>query len=133
VLQAAAGLSSHVRIFGDDYPTADGTAVRDYVHVTDLADAHLRALGKLSPGQLDVFNLGNGTGTSVQRIVDRARDVTGRDIPVERAPRRAGDPPVLMADPAKARRALGWQARHSDLDTILQTAWNWLQIMSRRA
>ncbi len=133
VLQAAAGLSGSVRVFGQDYPTPDGTAIRDYVHVSDLADAHLRALDHLTPGRLNVFNLGNGMGTSVQQIIDRARNVTGRDIPAERAPRRPGDPPVLMADPSKARQELGWQTRHSDLDTILRTAWNWLQIQSRQA
>lgn len=132
VLQTALGLRESVQVFGTDYPTPDGTAIRDYVHVSDLADAHVKALDGIKAGKLDVFNLGKGTGTSVQQIIETARSITGRDIQADFAPRRPGDPPVLLADPSRAGTELGWSPQISDLDTILQTAWKWLQIQTER-
>jgi UDP-glucose 4-epimerase len=125
VLQAAAGRREKVAVFGDDYPTPDGTAVRDYVHVEDLADAHVRALEVLEPGVARAFNLGNGQGYSVRQVIDVAREVTGADIAVEASPRRAGDPPVLVADASAAHRDLGWTPRYPDLRDIVATAWAW--------
>ncbi|MEZ5947473.1 MAG: UDP-glucose 4-epimerase GalE [Hyphomonas sp.] len=125
VLQAAAGMKESIRIFGSDYPTPDGSAIRDYVHVTDLAAAHVAAVGACVAGDLDVFNLGAEAGTSVLNIIERARRVTGRDIRAETAPRRPGDPPVLLADASKARTVLSWAPQYSGLDTILETAWAW--------
>ena len=126
VLQAANGKRTHVSIFGNDYPTRDGTCVRDYIHVLDLADAHLLALEYLDKGNdSDVFNLGVGSGYSVREIIDVARKVTGKDIEAVDAPRRAGDPSTLVACNDKARAVLGWNPTHSDLETIISTAWNW--------
>ena len=126
VLQAALGKRDHVGIFGDDYPTRDGTCVRDYIHVCDLADAHLRALGYLDRGNgSDVFNLGVGSGYSVKEIIDTARSITGIDIKATVEPRRAGDPSTLVACNEKARRVLGWEPAHSDLETIIGSAWEW--------
>jgi UDP-arabinose 4-epimerase len=127
VLEAAAN-GAVLTINGDDYPTPDGTCVRDYVHVADLADAHVRALQSLdrSPG-LDAFNLGTGHGLSNLQIVEAARAETGRPIETRFGPRRAGDPPVLTADPAKARRELGWSPRLSSAGDIMRTAWRWRQ------
>lgn len=126
VLQAASGKRSHIGIFGDDYPTADGTCVRDYIHVLDLADAHLRALRYLDSGNdSDVFNLGVGDGYSVREIIEAARKVTGKEIPVKVEPRRAGDPSTLVACNKKAREVLGWNPSHSDLETIIASAWKW--------
>ncbi|MBY0497973.1 MAG: UDP-glucose 4-epimerase GalE [Cyanobacteria bacterium] len=131
VLQAAAGTLERVTIFGDDYPTRDGTCVRDYIHVEDLADAHVRALGALSePGICRAYNLGcGGEGYTVKEIIAAARDVTGRDIPTAVVPRRAGDPAVLIAGSSRISRDLGWQSRKS-LDDIVTSAW---QFMSVRA
>ena len=126
VLQAANGKRTHVSIFGNDYPTRDGTCVRDYIHVLDLADAHLLALEYLDKGNdSDVFNLGVGSGYSVREIIDVARKVTGKNIEAVDAPRRAGDPSTLVACNDKARAVLGWNPTHSDLETIISTAWNW--------
>ncbi|MGI6112934.1 MAG: UDP-glucose 4-epimerase GalE [Mahellales bacterium] len=126
VLEAALGKRDKVYIFGDDYDTDDGTCVRDYIHVTDLADAHIKALDYLTKGgPSDVFNLGNGKGFSVKEIINIARKVTGVDIQWETAPRRAGDPAVLVASSEKARQCLGWQPRYGDISTIIETAWNW--------
>jgi UDP-glucose 4-epimerase len=111
-----------VKIFGDDYPTPDGTCVRDYIHVTDLADAHILALGGCEPGQHRVYNLGHGTGFSVRQVVDVCREVTGVDIPAEVAPRRSGDPAVLVASSARIRADLGWHASR-DLRTMVADAW----------
>jgi UDP-glucose 4-epimerase len=123
VLQVAAGQRDHIAIFGTDYPTPDGTAVRDYVHVSDLADAHVRALEALGDhGQL-TCNLGNGTGFSVREVIEAARRVTGHPIPTEEAPRRAGDPATLVASSDRARRLLGWTPQHRDLDGIVAAAW----------
>jgi UDP-glucose 4-epimerase len=125
VLQAAAGKRPHIAIFGDDYPTPDGTAVRDYIHVHDLADAHLRALEAIEPGRARAFNLGNGQGYSVQDVIAVAREVTGVDIPTVKAPRRAGDPPTLVADASAAKRGLGWEPRTPTLREIVASAWKW--------
>lgn len=126
VLQAALGKRSHIGIFGDDYPTPDGTCVRDYIHVLDLCDAHLLALEYLDKGNAsDVFNLGVGNGYSVREIIETARRVTGCEIPEKVEPRRAGDPSTLIASNEKARRVLGWNPANSDLENIIASAWNW--------
>ncbi|MBL8191897.1 MAG: UDP-glucose 4-epimerase GalE [Acidobacteria bacterium] len=124
VLRVAAGKAEHVNVFGEDYPTPDGTCVRDYIHVIDLADAHILALNVLER-RSEVYNLGYGSGYSVAEVVEMARQVTGRRIPTEAAPRRAGDPPVLIASPDKIMRDLGWNPRHSELDRIIESAWRW--------
>ncbi len=125
VLQVAQGKRAYVPITGDDYPTRDGTGVRDYIHVVDLADAHIRALLALNPGDRHIYNLGTGTGISVRELIEAAREVTGHPIPAQSAPRRPGDPPELVAAAGKANRELGWQPDHSDVHTILHTAWEW--------
>jgi UDP-glucose 4-epimerase len=126
ILQAALGLRDTITIFGTDYPTPDGTCLRDYIHVTDLADAHVRALDYLeSGGESRAFNLGNGNGFSVREIIDVAREVSGRDIPVTEAGRRAGDSPALVASSAAARDVLQWTPRFDDVRDIVRTAWNW--------
>jgi UDP-glucose 4-epimerase len=124
VLQAAAGRRRGVSVYGTDYPTRDGTCVRDYIHVSDLCVAHLRALEWLAGGRYDCFNLGNGDGASVLEVIDAARRVTGRKIEVLHAARRAGDPPALIADATKARRALGWQPIRTDIESIVRDDWN---------
>ncbi len=124
-LHVALGRRDRFRILGDDYPTADGTCIRDYVHVEDLADAHVRALALLEPGRGAWFNLGTGRGFSVREVVEACRRASGRAIPVEVAPRRDGDPAELVADPSRAKAALGWEARYTDLDAIAETAWRW--------
>lgn len=125
-LKAAAGAGAGLKVFGNDYPTRDGTCVRDYVHVLDLADAHLRALDWMDrePGA-HRFNLGNGNGFSVLEVIEAARRVTGHDIPYEIAPRRAGDPPVLVASSALAREKLGWTPKYDRIEPIIETAWAW--------
>ena len=134
VLDAAAGTRPGVTIFGDDYPTRDGTCVRDYIHVLDLADAHLLALDYVvaRPGsepaeaRMGVFNLGcGGEGHTIREVIDCARRVTGREIPVTVGPRRHGDPPVLVASSSKAARELGWRATRQELETMIESAWNW--------
>jgi UDP-glucose 4-epimerase len=120
---AAAGVG-HVDIFGEDYGTPDGTCVRDYIHVIDLADAHALALKALEKGS-EIYNLGYGSGYSVAEVVEMARQVTKRWISTEAAPRRPGDPPVLIASPDKIMRDLGWAPRHSELDIIIESAWRW--------
>jgi len=128
LLDAAAGESKGFTILGDDYSTADGTCVRDYIHVTDLADAHVRAVRALLVGaESTALNLGTGRGWSVRQLVDSARKITGRDIPVYVGPRRPGDPPVLVADPTRVRERLGWRPLHSDLATQVAHAWAWRQ------
>ena len=127
-IRDSTGRIPRLQIFGDDYPTPDGTCIRDYIHVSDLADAHLLGLKKLlSDGGQHVYNLGNGTGYSVQQVIDAARQVSGRGLLAHVAPRRPGDPPVLVASAEKARSELGWQPRHPELATILQHAWAWHQ------
>lgn len=127
-LKAAVAGGGGLKVFGDDYPTRDGTCVRDYVHVLDLADAHLRALDWMDrePGA-HRFNLGNGNGFSVLEVIEAARRVTGRAIPYEVGPRRAGDPPVLVASSAQAREKLGWTPRYDRIEPIIETAWAWHQ------
>ncbi|SMF59135.1 UDP-arabinose 4-epimerase [Tistlia consotensis] len=133
VLEAAAGLRPEIAIFGEDYPTADGTCIRDYIHVADLAQAHLLALDRLSGAEgTDAFNLGNGAGFSVRQVVEAARRVTGRPIAVRVRAARPGDPPVLVADAGRARSDLGWRPRHSALDEQLAHAWQWLTAPGRR-
>src|SRR5215211_6032068 len=126
VLQAAAGAREHVSVYGTDYPTSDGTAVRDYIHVEDLGEAHLLALERLEPGTHRIFNLGSGDGYSVRDVIEAARRVTGRAIPVRDEGRRAGDPPALVAANARARDELGWTPRRG-LDEMIADAWAWLQ------
>ena len=126
VLRAALGTGDPVEVYGTDYPTADGTAIRDYIHVADLADAHVRALGYLDTGgESGAMNLGTGQGCSVRQVIAAVERVAGRPVPFRETARRAGDPPELVADPALARSRLGWQPRHSDLDTIIRTALAW--------
>ena len=123
VLQVATGHREQVQIFGDDWPTEDGTCVRDYIHVDDLADAHLLALDRAEPGEHEVYNLGNGAGFSVLQVVEACRRVTGHPIPAHVAPRRAGDPATLVAASEKAREQLSWRPQHADLDVIVSDAW----------
>ncbi|WP_093416593.1 UDP-glucose 4-epimerase GalE [Saccharopolyspora flava] len=123
VLQVALGQREQVQIFGEDWPTADGTCVRDYIHVTDLADAHLLALENATSGQHRIYNLGNGTGFSVKQVIDTCREVTGHPIPAAVAPRRAGDPATLVASSRRARDELGWQPQRADLGVIVGDAW----------
>jgi UDP-glucose 4-epimerase len=126
VLAAALGERAEVPVFGTDYPTPDGTAIRDYVHVVDLAEAHISALEYLRRGgNSDFINLGTGHGYSVLEVIESARKVTGQPIPVRPAGRRSGDPPNLVADAAKAQKVLGWTAAQSDLPTILKSQWEW--------
>ncbi|MGQ0542451.1 MAG: UDP-glucose 4-epimerase GalE [Blastocatellia bacterium] len=127
-LLAAQDKIPHVSIFGNDYPTPDGTAIRDYIHVSDLSQAHLLALGHLRADKSSEFiNLGNGNGYSVNEVVETARQVTGKEIKAVVAPRRAGDPSKLVADAAKARDVLGWTTQFAELDKIIESAWNWHQ------
>ncbi|HIY21254.1 MAG TPA: UDP-glucose 4-epimerase GalE [Candidatus Flavonifractor merdigallinarum] len=126
ILQVANGTRKQISIFGDDYPTKDGTCVRDYIHVTDLAQAHILALDYLlKGGDNNVFNLGNGVGFTVKEVIDAARAVTGHPIPAVTSPRRAGDPAQLIASSEKAVSVLGWKPKYNDLNTILSTAWQW--------
>ncbi|HWS77956.1 MAG TPA: UDP-glucose 4-epimerase GalE [Thermomonas sp.] len=126
ILQVASGRRPHIGVYGEDYATPDGTCVRDYIHVSDLCDAHLLALRQLLAGGGSArYNLGNGNGYSVREVIDAARRVTGHPIPMVAGPRREGDPPVLVADARAAREALGWQPRFGDLDTIVAHAWAW--------
>ena len=125
LLNVALGKRSHMDLYGMDYPTKDGTCVRDYVHVWDLVEAHLVLLENLKPGQGLFYNLGVGRGYSNREIIDAVRRVTGKQITIIEAPRRAGDPPELFAAPDKIKRELGWSARFTNLDEIVQTAWNW--------
>jgi UDP-glucose-4-epimerase GalE len=128
VLDAASGKRPEVYIFGTDYPTPDGTCLRDYIHVTDLATAHVVGLQALMKGQIpsQAINLGTGHGYSVREVIETARRVTGRDFKVRESPRRPGDPPELVAAVDRAREVLGWTATHSDLSNIVQTAWSWV-------
>ena len=130
VLDVALGRRKSIRIYGDDYPTPDGTCIRDYIHVSDLADAHLLALSALGGSEKTtpfIYNLGNGQGFSVREVVESARRVTGHSIPVEIHPRRPGDAAILIASSQKAMRELGWKPRYTQLDEILRTAWLWHQ------
>jgi UDP-glucose 4-epimerase len=126
VLQAAAGTREHVSVFGTDYPTEDGTAIRDYIHVEDLGRAHLLALDAIEPGRHVIYNLGNGLGFSVRQVIEAARRVTGREIPVREEPRRPGDPAQLVASSERIREELGWTPE-KDLETMIADAWAWRQ------
>ncbi|KAI4453684.1 pinoresinol reductase-related [Holotrichia oblita] len=128
VLEAALGKREKVLIYGDDYPTPDGTCIRDYIHVTDLSDAHILALESITKTrQSAIYNLGNGKGFSVKQIIDTARAVTGIDIKAEIAPRRAGDPSTLIASSEKIIRDLHWTPKYNSLEKIIGTAWAWHQ------
>jgi UDP-glucose 4-epimerase len=132
VLQAALGQRPHVSVFGHDYDTPDGTAIRDYIHIDDLGEAHLLALQHLQKGGPSEFlNLGNGTGYSVLEVVEAARRVTGRDVPVVMGPRREGDPPRLVGDARRAREILGWQPKRAALEDIVRSSWDWMQAHPR--
>ena len=133
VLQAAHGERPHIAVFGADYDTPDGTCIRDYVHVTDLATAHVAALSACREGSFAAYNLGAGHGASINEVIARARAITQRRIAVKAEPRRPGDPPVLVADPALAQSALDWKPEHSDLDTMIETAWRWMTEHRARA
>jgi len=126
ILLAVLGRRDKITVFGDDYPTPDGTCIRDYVHVEDVADAHVVALEKLRPGFV-AYNLGIGRGDSVKEIVAAAEAVVGKRLPVEMGPRRPGDPPSLYADPRKIERELGWRARRTELERTIASAWRWLE------
>lgn len=126
VLDVAAGKRPHITVFGSDYETPDGTCIRDYIHVTDLADAHLSALKSLETGSpSSVYNLGNGKGFSVNEVIETARRVTAKEIPVQNGPRRVGDPPRLVGNATRAQDKLGWHPRFTDLEDIITTAWRW--------
>lgn len=126
ILQVPNGQREHISIFGDDYDTKDGTCVRDYIHVTDLAQAHILAMDYLlAGGENKIFNLGNGIGFTVKEVIDAAREVTGHPIPAEIDVRRPGDPAQLIASSDKAKTVLGWKPEHADLKHIIETAWNW--------
>lgn len=126
ILEAALGKREKIMIFGDDYNTEDGTCIRDYIHVMDLAQAHLLAVDRLRKGgESKIYNLGNGKGFSVKEVIEVTRKVTGREIKAEVSPRRAGDPAVLIASSKRAIEELGWQPKYNSLETIIETAWNW--------
>ena len=126
ILQVPNGQREFVSIFGNDYPTKDGTCIRDYIHVTDLAQAHILAVKYLmNGGNSDIFNLGNGVGFSVREVIETARKVTGHPIPVKDVERRAGDPAQLIASSEKAKKVLGWKPEHDSLEEIIASAWNW--------
>jgi len=127
VLQVALGQRENIKIFGDDYSTPDGTCVRDYIHVDDLATAHIRALEHLTPDSQFKLNLGTGQGASVMQVVEACRQVTGHPIPVEVVGRRQGDPAELVADAALANQTLNWQPKYTDIKSIVSTAWHWHQ------
>ena len=127
ILRAAAGLRPSVSIFGTDYPTPDGTAIRDYIHVEDLGEAHILAIGATRPGLHQILNLGNGTGFSVREVIDAARRVTGRPIEVVEEGRRPGDPPQLVAASQRVREVLGWTPRKPELEAMIADAWAWFE------
>lgn len=126
ILNVALGKRDEILIFGDDYDTKDGSCIRDYIHVSDLASAHSLALKRLmNGGESRIYNLGNGTGFSVKEMIDIARKVTGHEIPAKIAPRRAGDPAILIASSEKAMKELNWKPKFNSVETIIETAWNW--------
>jgi UDP-glucose-4-epimerase GalE len=125
VILAALGKRPHIEIFGNDYPTPDGTCIRDYIHVNDLGEAHLLALEQLLPGQKMHYNLGIGRGYSVREVIAAVEAVSGKKVPIKEGPRRAGDPPSLIAASDKARKELGWSPRYTDIKAIVETAWKW--------
>ena len=127
VLMAVTGEIEFLEVFGTDYPTPDGTCIRDYIHVDDLASAHARALDHLAAGGASVrCNLGTGVGVSVREIINAAEEITGREVPVKYGPRREGDPPMLVADPSLAKELLGWEASHRDVRDMIRPAWLWM-------
>jgi len=131
ILDAATGKRPNITIFGADYETNDGTCIRDYIHVTDLADAHVKALQYLEEGgSSTMYNLGNGKGFSVKEVIETAEKVTGKKIPVELGGRRPGDPPKLVGDAERIKKELNWNPKYADLETIIETAWNWHQRLS---
>jgi len=125
ILQVALGQRKHISIFGDDYPTPDGSCIRDYIHVNDLASAHQSALEKLAPGSELKMNLGTGHGYSVREVIEACRKITGHEIPTIIGPRRAGDPPELVADSSLAKQELAWEPQYPAIESIVETAWNW--------
>ncbi len=127
ILNTILGQRESLTVFGTDYPTPDGTCIRDYIHVEDLIDAHVKVLAALQPGDTRTYNLGIGRGHSVREIINAARKVTGRDFKVIEGPRRQGDPPRLFADPSKIKRELGWSASITDLNETIRSAWNWFE------
>jgi UDP-glucose 4-epimerase len=127
ILDVALGRREKIKIFGQDYPTPDGTCIRDYIHVSDLADAHLLALAALETKDRVIYNIGNGQGFTVREVIDSVRRVTGRPIPVEECPRREGDPAVLVASSEKIKLELGWRPKFAELDAIIASAWEWHQ------
>jgi UDP-glucose 4-epimerase len=127
VLLTALGRYDKISIFGTDYPTPDGTCIRDYIHVEDLCAAHIELMEVLQPGECRFYNLGIGRGYSVREVIDAARRATGIELPVEVAERRPGDPPELYADPAKIQSELSWRPTYTDIDQIVATAWNWFK------
>jgi UDP-glucose 4-epimerase len=131
ILRAALGINERVEIFGTDYPTPDGTAIRDYIHIDDLAGAHLLALSRTRPGEHRIFNLGNGNGFSVREVIAAAESVTGLEIPTREAPRRPGDPPMLVAASERIRSELGWKAEKPGLEQIVADAWAFAQLHPR--
>ncbi|MFO1160951.1 MAG: UDP-glucose 4-epimerase GalE [Reyranellaceae bacterium] len=133
VLQTALGLRPSIAVFGTDYDTPDGTCVRDYVHVTDLASAHVAAIEACRSGSFAAYNLGTGHGASITEVITRAREITGRPILAEAGPRRPGDPPFLVADASLARQVLSWSRQHSDLGHIIETAWRWMTTYRTKA
>ena len=128
ILDVALGRRANIKIFGRDYPTKDGTPIRDYIHVRDLAEAHLLALGALSDSRSKlIYNIGNGQGFTVLEVIESVRRVTGRPIAVEECPRRPGDPAVLVASSEKIKTELGWKPKFAELDQIVASAWEWHQ------
>jgi UDP-glucose 4-epimerase len=125
ILQSLLGQRAHIEVFGTDYPTPDGTCIRDYIHVTDLATAHLAALERIEPGCGAAYNLGTGAGFSVREVVAACEEVTGKKVPTKFGPRRPGDPPSLVASPQKAIRELAWKPEFADPRRIIETAWRW--------
>ncbi len=126
IIQAALGVRDRIKIFGTDYPTPDGTCIRDYIHVSDLVDAHVAVMSTLKPGDERFYNLGIGKGYSVREIIESVRRVSGKDFRVEEVQRRPGDPAALYADASKIKREIGWSAAFTDIDEIVRTAWDWL-------
>ncbi len=131
ILQAALGLRKSITVFGDDYPTPDGTCIRDYIHVEDLVEAHVRVMEALEPGDQRIYNLGIGRGYSVQEIIEAAERVVGKKLPVEKGPRRPGDPPSLYADASKIERELGWSAQRTDIEAVIRSAYRWFEAHPR--
>lgn len=126
IMQAALGVRDKIMVFGDDYDTRDGSCIRDYIHVLDIADAHILGMEDLfKTGQTDTYNLGNGEGFSVLEVIDKVKEITGKDFTVEVTERRSGDPAQLVASSQKARELLGWEPRNSSLDNVIKTAWKW--------